>query len=258
MNEETSMPAETPAAEHTQPAAAPAEHHQEHYQEQPADSPAEETYYEEPAEEHEEPDGGEDEGDQPKRKKLSGAARAKAQREYFQNELSAREQRIAELERYIGERDENDRQSEGERRAEAQRKRDEAHLERIKGAKGAITDFDRVMSKMRGVAIHEDLIEEIKASDKSPLLTYHLAKNPEKLRELNHMSERDRAREIGRLEGTLKMPEGRKQTKAPPPPSTLRGGASPHTPLEQVGDMGTFAKRLLADLDKRSGRRPGR
>jgi hypothetical protein len=107
---------------------------------------------------------------------------------------------------------------------------------------------------MAGVNIHDDLIDEIVSSDKSPLLAYHLAKNPDKLRELNHMSAREMAREIGRLEGTLKMPEGKKQTTAPPPPSNLRGGAAPHTKLEDVSDMGEFASRLMKDLAKR-GRR---
>ena len=94
----------------------------------------------------------------------------------------------------------------------------------------------------------------IKASEKSALLAYHLANNPDKLAELNRMGDRERAREIGRLEASLKLPEGKKQTSAPPPPSTLRGGAAPHVALEQERDMGTFAKRLLKDLDERKRR----
>ena len=77
-----------------------------------------------------------------------------------------REQRIAELERHIGERDENDRQSESERQAEAQRKREEAHVERVKGAKSYHPDFDPVMAKMARCQIHEDLIEDVLASEK--------------------------------------------------------------------------------------------
>jgi hypothetical protein len=112
-----------------------------------------------------------------------------------------------------------------DRHAETQRKRDEAHLERLKEARGTVTDFDRVLQKMTGVNVRDELIDEIKESDKSALLTYHLASNPDKLAELNHMSDRERAREIGRLEATLKLPSGKKQTSAPPPPSTLRGAA---------------------------------
>ena len=251
MTEET-MPASTPAATTTTQADhAPAQYYE------PAETP-----------EHEElpgpnptiDDGGEEpEGlgdilDEARPKKLSGAQRAKLQRQYLESELSAREQRIAELERHIGEREENDRQSESERAAEAQRKRDEAHVARIKGAKGTIADFDIVMAKMAGVPVHEDLVADVLSSDKSELLTYHLANHPDKIQKLNSMSPTERARELGRLEATLKLPEGKRQTSAPPPPSRLSGGAAPHTKLEEVNDMGTFAKRLIKDLDARKRR----
>ena len=86
MTENDSTPAEMPAAEHTTPAEhTPAEHYQEHHQEQPAheETPAD---YEEPS------DLGEILEDRPK--KLSGAQRAKLQRQYLENEVSAREQRM--------------------------------------------------------------------------------------------------------------------------------------------------------------------
>lgn len=96
MTEETTMPAATPASETTMPAdQQPA---QETYHEQPAETPEHENY-EEPA------DLGEILEDRPK--KLSGAQRAKLQKEYLQNELRQREQRIEALERHIN--DENDR-----------------------------------------------------------------------------------------------------------------------------------------------------
>ena len=87
-----------------------------------------------------------------------------------------------------------------------------------------------------------------------PLLAYHLASNPDKLSELNSMSDRERAREIGRLEASLKVPTGKKQTTAPPPLTTLKGGATMHQRLEDVGDMKTFATRLMKDLDARKRR----
>ena len=146
MTEDISMQAPAPAAEHTQPAEnAPA---QETYYEQPAETPEHENY--DDTEEHEEASDLGEILEAARPKKLSGAQRAKLQREYLQNELSAREQRIAELERHIGERDENDRRGESERQAEAQRKRDEAHIERVKETRGTVTDFDRVMSRMTG------------------------------------------------------------------------------------------------------------
>jgi hypothetical protein len=119
--------------EESMPAATPAEHYQE---QQPAAAPAQETYHEQPGEtpEHEnyeEPaDLGEILEDRPK--KLSGAQRAKLQKEYLQNELREREQRIEALERHIN--DENDRRRNGEDDDRRKRNHD-AHLERLKAAR---------------------------------------------------------------------------------------------------------------------------
>jgi hypothetical protein len=257
MSEETSMPAATPAATETTPAAEPAAHHEMPADHSPAETP-EQNYEQHFAEEHERsPDLGEI-FDEARPKKLSGAQRAKLRQQYLEGELSARDQRIAELERHIGERDEGERLSQVERQAEAQRKRDEAHLARVKEAEGSIPDWSRVMAKMRGATIHEDLLGDVLASEKSALLAYHLASNPNKLAELNRLPEAQRARELGRLEGSLKMPTGKKHTSAPPPPSALKGGAAPHRALEAVDDMEEFSARLHADMAKRSSRRPGR
>ncbi len=110
---------------------------------------------------------------------------------------------------------------------DVKRERTIAHLERIDEAKEVITDFDQVMAGMKGVNIRNDVLEEIIASDKSALLSYHLAKNPEALRKLNDMSGRELAREIGRLEGSVRMPAAKKQTTAPPPPTQVSGGSAP-------------------------------
>jgi len=281
MTEETSTPASEPAASEVADEPKKIE----------ADEPASE-----PEAKAEEPDssedrGDEEEGEQPKRKKPSGAERAKRREEHLLNELRERERRLEELERQLprgdGGKDETPKEedfngdwtayvaaraayeagkavegklnarekSELERRQiEMQREREFAHHERIEEARETIADFDSVMATMKGVTVRDEVIAEIKASEKSPLLAYHLAKNPNKLAELNSMSGRELAREIGRLEGSIRMPTGKKQTTAPPPPATLKGGAAPHVPLEQVDDMDEFASKLIKGLAKRRGR----
>jgi hypothetical protein len=107
------------------------------------------------------------------------------------------------------------------------RERAIAHAERVEDAREVIADFDQVMGTMKGVNVRNEVIEEIMSSDKSALLSYHLAQNPEKLQAMNTMSARELAREMGRLEATVQLPSAKKQTTAPPPPSTLRGGAAP-------------------------------
>lgn len=113
------------------------------------------------------------------------------------------------------------------KQTEAARERALAHAERIEDAREVIADFDEVMGTMKGVQVRQDVIDEIMSSDKSALLSYHLAKNPEKLDALNSMNARELAREMGRLEATVALPEAKKQTSAPPPLTALKGGASP-------------------------------
>lgn len=111
--------------------------------------------------------------------------------------------------------------------AKAVRERAIAHAERVEDAREVIADFDQVMGTMKGVNVRNEVIEEIMSSEKSALLAYHLAQNPDKLSAMNTMSARELAREMGRLEATVALPSAKKQTTAPPPPSTLRGGAAP-------------------------------
>ena len=100
------------------------------------------------------------------------------------------------------------------------------------------------MDKMAGVAVHEDVIEESCRPRSRTCWPTTWQTTPTKSPNSITWADASGPREIGRLEASLKMPEGKQQTSAPPPPSTLRGGAAPHVALEQVNDMGTFAKRL--------------
>lgn len=100
------------------------------------------------------------------------------------------------------------------------------HQERVEAFREKVPDFDEVISKMKGTNVREDVMFDVMESDKSDLIVYHLAKNPDKVRELNAMSERERAKEIGRLEGSLRMPAAKRATNAPAPLTQVTGGAS--------------------------------
>jgi hypothetical protein len=113
------------------------------------------------------------------------------------------------------------------KQAEIVRERKIAHAERVDDAREVIADFDQVMAGMKGVDVRSDVVDEIMSSDKSALLTYYLAKNPDKLNALNSMSGRELAREMGRLEATVRMPEAKKTTTAPAPLGRPKGGAAP-------------------------------
>lgn len=129
------------------------------------------------------------------------------------------------------------------KQAEIARERNVAHLERVEDAREVIADFDQVMKAMDGVKVRNDVIDEIMSSEKSAEIAYHLAKNPQKLAELDRMSVRELAREMGRLEATLKLPTAKKQTSAPPPIAPLKGGASGSFDPEKASMDDYVAKR---------------
>jgi hypothetical protein len=88
----------------------------------------------------------------------------------------------------------------------------------LPGARKTIQSLNKEISPGVGTLILE--------SEKSALIAFHLAKNPEKLAELNGLSERAAAREIGRLEARLSLPKPKTSTSAPPPITPPRGSAA--------------------------------
>lgn len=143
----------------------------------------------------------------------------------------------AAVDKRLGAREETERQS---KQAEIVRERDLAHAERVEDARELIADFDKVMEGMKGVNVRNDVIDEIKSSENSAAIAYHLAMHPDKLNAMNSMSARELAREMGRLEATVKLPEAKKATSAPAPISRPKGGASPPS---QEADLEAYLKR---------------
>ena len=126
------------------------------------------------------------------------------------------------------------------KQAEIVRERAVAHAERVEDAREVIADFDKVMEAMKGVNVRQDVIDEIMQSDSSAVLTYHLAKHPDKLFAMNAMTPKELAREMGRLEATVQLPSPKKQTTAPTPFSAVKGGASPSS---AEGDLSAWLKK---------------
>ena len=109
------------------------------------------------------------------------------------------------------------------------------HKERAAKLASKIKDYNEVMAKASmPVAQHVERL--LLASKKSERLGYVLAKNQNKLAQLNRMAPEEAAREIGRLEGRLSLPpSARTQTKARKPVTPLRGsGSSPPSGMSAV------------------------
>jgi hypothetical protein len=106
------------------------------------------------------------------------------------------------------------------------RERVVAHYDRVDELKDHVGDFDDAMKVAATINLRDDVAREILGSEKSALIQYHLAKNPDKARELNSLSSRELVRAIGRLEGAVRLPAARRATGATPPVHPLTGATS--------------------------------
>lgn len=119
--------------------------------------------------------------------------------------------------------------------------------ERVEAAKQYLPNFDEVLTGLQKSIgqMNDALIEEIGESENGEYLLYHLAQNPKLAASINRMSPRDIAREIGRLESKVSLPQPKRQTQAPPPLTAPKGGASPPkdiSALAKQDDLSAFIK----------------
>ena len=133
------------------------------------------------------------------------------------------------------------RQMEGEKRDNDARQearhesRARLYVEQQALAKTELPDYDKVVKAYTGPQPTQGVADLLIDSEHTARLEYHLAKNPEKLRDLNAMSPLQAAREVGRLEAQLSPSAATRLTQAPAPASSLRGGAAgPRKDLEKM------------------------
>lgn len=118
---------------------------------------------------------------------------------------------------------------------QAQQARVEVFRARQEQIRAVLTDYDSVVAGST-VEVQPAVLEALLHSDRGPELTYHFAKNPQLLAQLNGADVRTLNREIGRLEATL--------PPAAPPPSVRHSNAP--TPPNPVGAGGTSAADITA------------
>jgi hypothetical protein len=130
-----------------------------------------------------------------------------------------------------------DRQrSHSEREAALRREMVEDFEERAEEYRTKIPDFDKTIEAyvQQGGKFSPALSEELQQSELGPQLAYTIAKNPQLAGQLNAMSPREVAREIGRLEARASLPNPKRQTSAPPPHTLLKGGAAPSRSVNEL------------------------
>lgn len=142
---------------------------------------------------------------------------------------------------------ERDQREQAKEHTKRQAEASEEFFDRVEDIKPRIPDFDKTIETFygNGGRFSPAVQEELRESDKGPALAYHLAKNPHIAAELNSLDPRSVAREVARIEARLDSPAPRKQTAAPAPLNTPKGGsAKPVNERTGPDDMNAFAKWL--------------
>lgn len=120
--------------------------------------------------------------------------------------------------------------SDANRQATARREAVEAFEDRLDEAREKLPDFDTALAAAKGREVKPHITELVVESEKGALLTYYLAKNPEKLAELNRMSPVQAAKAVGALEARLTLAKPKKTPSAPTPAKPVSGAAAPSSP----------------------------
>ena len=118
------------------------------------------------------------------------------------------------------------------------------HKERVARFRSRVKDFDATMAKAT-VPVHPHVERLILESKKSHRLMWHLAQDQSKLVKLNNMSPDAAAREIGRIEGRLSLPQPKQQTQARKPVTPLRGGGA--SPSSELSAVNAYIKKQYGD-----------
>ncbi len=147
----------------------------------------------------------------------------------FPNDYLAYDRALREFQTKRAIRDENRRiaWADARRHAVAEyRERLSGYNVRLEEVKDRIPDFDRVMSSAGTLPIRNDVQNLILESPKGPLLAYYLAKNPDKLADINGMPPWAAAKEVGSLEARIRGPKPKTVTRAKAPAQPPRGGTA--------------------------------
>lgn len=99
-------------------------------------------------------------------------------------------------------------------------------------------DFDEVMADVATMPVHTDIQEVIAESKVGPHLAYHLAQNPDIITQLNSMTQKQRLRELGKLEDKFESKQ------------TVRARASAPAPVKPVSGAAPSLAKSVYDMSK--------
>ena len=113
----------------------------------------------------------------------------------------------------------------------------------VESFKADTPDFDLVAFNP-SLPISDAMAEAIQSSDAGPQVLYFLGKNPAEAARIAGLPPVQAARELGKLEVNISLPQPKKQSSAPPPIQPLSGGSgSPNVDPEKMTDAEWVAWR---------------
>ncbi len=108
-------------------------------------------------------------------------------------------------------------------REEAQVANLEAFKARADEVRGKYADFDDVVTKPDVLPMSQATQSLVLEMEESADVMYHLAKNPQEAKRIDHLSDRAKAIELGKIAARISTPPTRRVTKAPDPVDSVSG-----------------------------------
>ena len=130
------------------------------------------------------------------------------------------------------------------READTQEQMRAQYNERVQAFSAQHPDYSTVISNP-SLPITSHMSEVIMASEKGPDIAYHLGNNPTEAARIARLSPTQQAAALGRLEASLeKSPPPKPASRAPAPPTPIRGSAPSSINLETCDIRDYIAARL--------------
>ena len=129
--------------------------------------------------------------------------------------------------------------------------------ERVTTAKTDYPDFDEKVTNNEKLVVRNDVFFEIERSEMAPHILYHLANNPDEVKNLNQLAPRDVIRRMAVLELELKSERKPKPSKAAAPIKPVGSRTSPDRKTPDEESMAEYADRVNREEQQAKAARKG-
>ena len=131
-----------------------------------------------------------------------------------------------------------DEEAKKQKEAEKQREATSTWEKKVDALGDEYADYEEVVGQYRDYHVNPAITQVLAESDIGPQLAYYLAKNPDKLEEINNKTPYAVAKEMAKIEASLNQPSV-KVSKSPAPIRPVKGSSKSTVSLADV-DTDTF------------------